>query len=323
MNISIRSALAWACALWVGAVAAQTSYPTKPVRLIVPFGAGGTTDALARLVAHELQVELEQAVVVENMAGGSGIIGTAAVARAAPDGYTLAFTTNVHTINPALRNNLPFDPLKSFAPVMLVASSPNMLVVASSASTKTLQQYLAAAKAKPGQISYSSSGIGTSTHIAAEQLSAATGTQFIHAPYNVSSQVIQSVLAGTVASSWTSAPSAMPFIKNGRLVPLAMATDTRSPFAPDVPTFAELGIPGMRSESWFGILAPAGTPAPVLQRLSLALDKRVNRSEVKERMLGLGAVFVGTDAARFSERIRDEIQLYTQLARSSGIKIDQ
>ncbi len=321
-KFAIKTACALTCTIAAGMAFAQAAYPVKPIRLVVPFGAGGTTDALARLVANELQTELGQPLVVENLAGGSGIIGTSAVARALPDGYTLLFTTNVHTINPALRKNLPFDPVKGFVPVMLVASSPNMLVVSSASPIKTLGEYLAAAKARPDEISYSSSGIGTSTHIAAEQLSAATGTKYIHAPYNVSSQVIQSVLAGTVASSWTSAPSAMPFIKSGRLRALAMATDDRSMFAPDVPTFAEQGVKGMRSESWFGIMAPAATPAPVLGRISAALAKSVNRPEIKDKMLTLGAVFVGTESVRFSDRIREEIGLYTRLASDANIKID-
>jgi tripartite-type tricarboxylate transporter receptor subunit TctC len=322
MIFPMKAACAAAFAFAVGTSSAQVNYPARPIRLVVPFGAGGTTDALARLVAHELQAELGQPLVVDNVAGGSGIIGTSAVARAAPDGYTLLFTTNVHTINPALRKNLPFDPVKSFAPLMLVASSPNMLVVSSASPIKSLGEYLAAAKAKPGEISYASSGVGTSTHIAAEQLSAATGTRFIHAPYNVSSQVIQSVLAGTVASSWTSAPSAMPFVKSGRLRPLAMATEERSPMAPEVPTFSELGVTGMRSESWFGIMAPAGVPAPVMGKITAALGKGVNRPEVKEKMLALGAVYVGTEPVKFSARILEEIQLYTKLANNANIKVD-
>ncbi len=307
--------------------AAQTGvsasgYPSRPIRMVIPFAAGGVTDVLGRILANEMARDWGQPVVVENVTGATAIIGTQQVARAAPDGYTLLVTSNAHTINPALRKSLPFDPVKDFTPITLLAAAPNMLVVRSDSPLKSVADYVAAAKARPGEVNYASSGIGTSLHIAGEQFGQITGTRYNHIPYAASNQSIQAVVAGHTQSSWSAVNSALPFVKDGRLRALAVASDRRTVFAPDVPTFAELGIAGMKSETWLAALAPAGLPQPIAARLDAELLKIMARPDIREKILGLGAEPVGTSLGAFGTQIADEIAMYKRIAQDSGIKAD-
>jgi len=305
-----------------GVSRAQAAYPSRAIRVIVPFGPGGVTDVLARLLSAEISKDFGQPVVVENMPGGTGLIGSAAVAKAAPDGHTLLFTSNAHTINPALRKQMPFDSVKDFTPLVLLAAAPNMLVVRSDSPIKSVAEYIAAAKARPGEINYATSGVGTSLHIAGEQFSQITGAKFNHVPYAASNQSVQAVLGGHVVSSWSAVNAALPFVKAGRMRPLAVASEKRSEFAPDVPTFAELGIKGMKSETWLAALGPPGLPAPVAGRLAAELQMLIARADMKQKILGLGAEPVGVELEAFRAQIRDEIEMYTKIARAGDIKAE-
>ncbi|MBI2316159.1 MAG: tripartite tricarboxylate transporter substrate binding protein [Betaproteobacteria bacterium] len=226
-------------ALAAGGVPAQGPYPSKPIRVVVSFGPGGVTDILARLLAPEIQKNLGQPVVVENVAGATAIIGTSAVARAVPDGHTLLFTSNAHTINPALRKQLPFDTVKDFTPITLLAASPNMLIVRADSPIKSVADYIAAAKAKPGEITYAFSGIGTSLHIAGAQFAQITGTKYNPIPYKTSAESIGAVASGQTDSSWSAVNAALPFIKGGKVRALAVASEKRTSFAPEIPTFGD------------------------------------------------------------------------------------
>ncbi|MBL8384303.1 MAG: tripartite tricarboxylate transporter substrate binding protein [Burkholderiales bacterium] len=304
------------------AVPAQAAYPSRPIRVIVPFGPGGVTDVLARLLSAEIAKDFGQPVVVENMPGGTGIIGSGAVAKAAPDGHTILFTSNAHTINPALRKQMPFDSVRDFTPLVLLAASPNMLVVRADSPIRSVADYIAAAKARPGEINFATSGVGTSLHIAGEQFAQITGTRYNHVPYAASNQSVQAVLGGHVVSSWSAINSALPFVKAGRMRALAVASERRSDFAPDVPTFAELGVKGMKSETWLAALGPAGLPAPVAAKLAAALQALIVRPDIRQKILGLGAEPVGTELEKFRAQIREEIELYTGIARAGDIKAE-
>lgn len=307
-------------ALAAGGALAQGAYPSKPIRVVVSFGPGGVTDILARLLAPEVQKDWGQPVVVENVAGATAIIGTSAVARAAPDGYTLLFTSNAHTINPALRKQLPFDTVRDFTPITLLAASPNMLVVRADSPIKTVADYIAAAKAKPGEITFAFSGIGTSLHIAGEQFSQATGTKYNPIPYKTSAESIGAVVSGQTDSSWSAVNAALPFIKSGKARALAVASDKRSSFAPDVATFGELGVKGMKSETWLAVLAPANLPAPIATKLSAEFMNVIARPDIKEKILKLGAEPVGIELDKFNALIKDEIEMYKRIVQAGGIK---
>ncbi len=304
----------------ISAARAQDAWPSRPIRIVVPFGPGGVTDVLARLLSVDMQKNLGQPILVVNTPGAAGMIGGASVARAAPDGYTILFTSNAHTINPALRKELPYDTIKDFTPLVLLAAAPNMLVVRADSSITSVADYIAMGKAKPGEVNFATSGVGTSLHIAGEQFSQITGARFNHVPYSASNQSIQAVLAGDVVSSWSAVNSALPFVKAGRLRALAVAQEKRSRFAPDVPTFAELGVPGMKSETWLGALGPAGLPTSIAERLAAELGGLIRRPDLHERILGLGAEPVGTALQRFDAQIRQEIDMYRGIVKAADIK---
>lgn len=320
--IGAAAALALAAPVGAQQPATAAAYPSRPIKFIVPFGAGGVTDVLARILGNEIAKDWGQPVIVENVTGATAIIGTQQVARAAPDGYTVLITSNAHTINPALRKTMPFDSVKDFTPITLLAAAPNMLVVRSDSPIKSVADYIAAAKAKPGEINYASSGIGTSLHIAGEQFGQITGTRYNHIPYAASNQSIQAVVAGHTQSSWSAVNSAFPFVKDGRLRALAVASEKRTVFAPDVPTFAELGIQGMKSETWLAALGPAGMPPDVAAKLDAEFLKLMARADVREKILGVGAEPVGTSLDKFGAQIREEIDMYKRIVSEGGIKAE-
>lgn len=312
-----------ACLFLLAAPLAQADagYPDRTVRLVVPWPAGGVTDTFARLIAEELRKELGQAVVVESIGGGAGIIGSSQVARARADGYTLLFVSNAHTVNAVTRPKLPFDTVDDFQPLMLVASSPNMLVVSAGSDIATLKDYLARARAKPGSVSFGASN-GTSSHFAGEQFASMAGIQTLSVPYGVTSQVATAVLSGEVASAWISANTALPLIKAGRMRALGIASETRSPLAPDVPTFREQGFEQMLNDSWFGILGPAKMPPAVVKRLDEALAAATSRPEIRERMAELGFTALGLRLNDFTDRMRQEIKVFSVIARERGISVN-
>jgi tripartite-type tricarboxylate transporter receptor subunit TctC len=288
--------------------------------VVVPFGVGGVTDVLARLLASEMHKDFGQTVVVANTPGAAGIIGAASVARAAPDGYTILMTSNAHTINPALRKELPFDTVADFTPLVLLAAAPNMLVVRADSEIKSVADYIALGKDKPGEVNFATSGVGTSLHIAGEQFSQITGAKFNHVPYSASNQSIQALLGGDVTSSWSAVNSALPFVKAGRLRALAVATEKRTRFAPDVPTFAELGVQGLKSETWLGTMGPANLPEAIAKKLIDEYSSLILRPDMTERILNLGAEPVGTSGKEFDQLIRSEIEMYRRIVLAADIK---
>jgi tripartite-type tricarboxylate transporter receptor subunit TctC len=329
MHLSRRSLVALAAALAVPATAlAQGTWPTKPVRIVVPFAPGGTTDILARTIAPELTKAFGQSFVVENRAGAGGNIGAEVVAKSPGDGYTLLMgTVGTHGINKSLYSKLPYDPQKDFAPVTLVAGVPNVMVM----STKRAQElgvnsvadFIRAAKARPGRLNMASSGNGTSIHLAGELFKSRTGIFMTHIPYRGSGPAMTDLLAGNMDVMFDNLPSAMAHIQAGNLKAFAVTSAVRSAALPDVPTVAEAGkLPGFEASSWFGLLAPAGTPADVVSRLQQETAKALNAPAVKERLLAQGAIPSGNTPAEFAALIDAEIKKWEAVVKASGAKVD-
>ena len=305
-------------------IAAQTSaqtYPTRPIKLLVPFTAGGGTDLLARILAQKMSENLGQPILVENKPGGNTLIATEAVARATPDGYTLIMQTNNLAANPTMYlGKMSFDTLKDLAPVSLVAGNPHVLVVNPALPARDLKEFIALAKAKPGSISFASAGSGTVNHLSGELLKMQAGIDMVHIPYKGSGSVMPDLLGGQVSSLFAAMPTVTAFIKEKRLRALAVTTVKRFPGLPDVPTIAELGFPSYDFSSWFGILAPAGTPKPIVDRLQAEVIKALKDPSVLEK-LGNFEIF-GSTAEEFGSFIRVQIDKTAQIIKTSGATID-
>src|SRR5205809_3388235 len=262
----------------------QAAYPTKPVRLVVPFPAGGTTDLLARAAAQRLSEAWGQQVIVDNRPGAAGNIGAELVARSAPDGYTLLMgTVGTHAINASLYAKMPYDHVKDFAPVILVAGVPNVLEVNPALPVNSVADLIKLAKAKPGQINFASSGSGTSIHLSGELFKTMAGVDMTHVPYKGSAPALTDLMGGQVQLMFDNLPSALPQIKGGRLRAIALTSTTRAAVLPDIPTVAESGLPGFEASSWFGILAPAGTPPAIVTWINAEVGKWVASAEAKEK----------------------------------------
>ncbi len=274
---------AWGLPLFAAAQA--PAYPTKPIRLVVPFPPGGATDILAREVAKHLTEAWGQSVVVDNRPGAGGNIGSELVAKAAPDGYTLEMgTVGTHAINASLYSKMPYDHVKDFVPVILVAGVPNVLEVNPSVPVNSVQELIAYAKANPGKLNFASSGAGTSIHLSGELFKVMAGVQMTHVPYKGSAPALQDLLGGQVQLMFDNLPPSLPQIKAGKLRALAVTSTTRAPALPDVPTVAEAGLPGFEASSWFGVLAPAGTPPAIVAKLNAEIAKWLTSPEAKEKL---------------------------------------
>jgi len=305
-----------------GAAAAQT-YPDRPVRLIVPFSAGAPADIMARVVTSKLSESWGKPVVLEHVPGLVGSIGAERVAKAPADGYTFlvsgdaAMTTNV-TLYP----NLPYHPLKQLAPITLAVESTNILVVPPSLPVQNVAELVALAKAQPGKLSYASAGSGSSQHLAGELFKAMAGVDFVHVPYKGAPQAMQDLLGGRVAFNFANVAVALPLVKEGRLRGLAVSSRKRWPSVPHLPTMDEAGLPGFEAVAWFGFLAPAGTPAPILEKLHRDITATLALPEVRGRLSEVGLEVVASSAAQFEQRIREEIGSKGELVRRSGAKAD-
>ena len=305
------------------AVLAQGTYPNKPIRLIVPFPPGGTTDILARSVGNELTKSLGQPVVVENRSGAAGNIGADAVAKSAPDGYTLLMgTVGTHGINSGLYAKMPYDAVKDFAPITIVAAVPNMLVLHPSVPAKTVKELIDLAKANPGKITFASSGAGTSIHLSGELFKTMAGVDILHVPYKGSSPALTDLVGGQVNIMFDNMPSALPLVKGGRLRAIAVTTSKRSATMPDLPTMAEAGLPGFDASSWFGVLAPAGTPKDIINKLNAAIVKALGTPEMKDKLSSQGAEPIGNTPEQFATHIQSELVKWAKVIKESGAKVD-
>jgi tripartite-type tricarboxylate transporter receptor subunit TctC len=299
------------------------SYPTKPVRIIVPFPAGQGTDIVARVMAEQLSRSLRQQFVVDNRGGAGGIIGTEAAAKAPPDGYTLVMATSGPIgINPGLYPKLPYDAVSDFAPISNIALVAQTLVTPADGPITSLQDLLALMKAKPGEVTFASSGNGTTSHLTLEMLRSRLGLDVQHVPYRGSPAAMVDVIAGTVTAMFDAMPGVLGNIKGGKLRPLAVSTPQRSPFLPDVPTIAETVSPGFDATGWIGIAAPAGTPPAIVRLLHGEIVKALGLPEVKDKMRDLAFTPVGDTPEAFAAFIKAEIAKWTKVVRDSGAKVE-
>jgi tripartite-type tricarboxylate transporter receptor subunit TctC len=299
------------------------NYPAKPVRLVVPFPAGGTTDILARAVAQKLSEAWGQQVIVDNRPGAGGNIGSDLVAKSKPDGYTLLMgTVGTHAINPSLYKNMPYDHVKDFVPVILVAGVPNVLVVNPSLPVHSVPELIAYAKANPGKLNFASSGNGTSIHLSGELFKAMTGVEMTHVPYKGSAPALTDLIGGQVQLMFDNLPSSLPFIKAGKLRALAVTSGARAAALPDLPTLAESGLPGFEASSWFGVLAPAGTPRDIVAKLDGTIASWLASPEAKEKLLAQGAIAAGGTPDDFARHIAAETSKWAKVVKASGAHID-
>ena len=305
-----------------GALAQASSFPAKPVRWIVPFPPGGATDIIARIVAQKLTETWGQAVLVENRAGAAGAIGSEAVARSTPDGYTILMgTTSTHAVSPAINPKLPYDTLADFTPVTLVATFPNVLV-AHPSTAKTLQELIAQLKANPGKYNFGSSGAGSSTHLTGELFKLMTGTDINHIPYKGTGPLLNDLIAGHVAFAFDQITGVMSGVQSGKMRALGVASRERNPALPDVPAIAE-ALPGFESTAWVGIFAPARAPADIVAKIQTEARRIVHSPELAQRMRDLGATPVANPPAEFAAFVKKDTEKWRDLVRTAKIKIEQ
>ena len=302
----------------VPSLAAAQEYPGKPITIIVPFPAGGTLDNLTRSLAQKMSEDFKQPVIIDNKPGAGTVIGTEIVARAAPDGYTMGMVANSFAINPSLYDNLRYDTVKDFIPVSRVAYTPHLLVANPDVSVKSLADVIAAAKAKPGELSFASFGAGTSPHIAIERLKSEAKIDVLHIPYKGQAPALNDLLGGHVDMMFANTPDVLPHVKSGKLRAIALANDTRLESIPDVETFKEAGVDNMNSNSWYGVVVPAGTPAPIVEKLSAEFVRIVNLPEIRERLLAQGLEPAGTTSAEFAEYLKSEMEMAATVVKASG-----
>jgi len=323
MRALLKSIIALCTIFGVASSAFSQAYPSRPIRVVVPFASAGPPDILARVLGEKMSVALGQPVVIENRPGAGGNIGYAAAAKAAPDGYTVLLgSINTHAINPSLYASLPFDPVKDFQPVTLLARVHNVLVVNRSSPIKGVRELIAEAKARPGRLTYGSAGNGTTLHLAGELMKLSAGIDMVHVPYKSAPESITDLLASRIDLSFAGVPPAMAFIRDGRLTALAVTAPARIPQLPDVPTVAEAGLTGYEVVAWNGFLVPAGTPQSVVERLHAAAVKALSEPDVRERLVSLGFEPVGSSAAEFAKVIDQDIGKFSRVVKQSGIKIE-
>jgi tripartite-type tricarboxylate transporter receptor subunit TctC len=317
-------------ALAAGAIAAPPlvhaqapdAWPSRPIRFILPFPPGGGTDILGRLIAERLTASLGQPVVTENRGGAGGNLGAEAAAKSAPDGYTIVLVAPSLAISPSLYSKLNYDPVKDFAPVSLVATVPNVMITNPSVPATTLKEFIALAKSKPGEMNFGSGGSGTSNHLAGELFNIVAGVKLVHVPYKGVNLAMNDVLSGRVQLVFIGIPAAAPHIKAGKLRALALAAPKRSAVLPAVPTADEAGLPKFEVTTWYGILAPAGTPQPIVARLNGELGKIMHSSELKDRLEALATDPVTSTPEEFADLIRREIVKWGDVVRQAGLKAD-
>jgi tripartite-type tricarboxylate transporter receptor subunit TctC len=324
MRISALLAAGLAALIGIAPLPAQAqSYPFKPIRFVVPFPPGGTTDIISRLIAQKLTESLGQPVIVENKAGAGGVVGADSVAKAVPDGYTILMgTSGPIAISPSLLKNIPYDPIKDFAPITTVVVVPNMLVVNPSVPANSVQELIALAKARPGRLSFASTGNGATPHLAGELFKLATNTDILHVPYKGSSPAVNDLIGGQTSMMFEQIPAVLPHVKSGRLRALGVGGARRSPALPDTPTISEAGVPGFDVSSFFGVLAPRATPAPIVSKLNAEIVRILSAPEVREKLTAQGAEPETSTPEQFAARIKAELEKWAEVIRKSGVKAD-
>jgi len=323
--IMLQTAFALTAAITAQAALAQDksapdSYPNRPIRSIIPWAVGGATDIVGRIVAQKLTERLGQQVIVDNRPGAGAIIGSEILANAAPDGYTLLTANIAHGANPYLHKKLPYNTVKDFAPVTLMVVIPMVLIVHPSVPARSVPEFIALAKAKPGKVVYGSAGNGSANHLAMELFKVATGTNIVHIPYKGGGPAVVDLVAGQINAMFSTVAMAVPFVKSGKLLAFGISSTKRSAALPDVPTVGETGVTGAELHEWQGIVVPAGTPKAVINRLHREITGVLGLADVRERISGLGADVRASTPAQFAEHIRNELAVWEKVVKHSGIQ---
>lgn len=302
---------------------AQPPYPSKPIRFVVPYPAGGPLDTVARLLGQKVGESLKQPVIVENKPGAGGNIGADMVAKSAPDGYTILMgAVATHAINPTLYAHIPYDAERDFAPITQLASTPNVLVVNPKLPVSNVKEFIAYAKAHPGQLNFGSGSTGSAGHLAGELFNTMAGVKMVHVPYKGAAPAMQDLIGGQIQLMFDNLASSLGQMRAGKVKALAVTTAKRSPLAPELPTIAESGLPGFNINTWFGVFAPAGTPRPIVDELHDEFVKALDAPDVREKMLTMGAEPVGNTPEQFAAYIKSEGRKYAKLIKQSGAKVD-
>lgn len=314
-----------AALLGVNSVSAQSDsqYPIKPIRMIVPSAPGSGPDIMARAIGQKLTESLGQPVVIDNRPGAGGIIGSEAAAKSPPDGYTLIMSNaGAHAVNASLYAKLPYDPVRDFAPVTLVAMAPNILIVHPTLPVRSVKDLIALAKAKPGELTFGSGGNGSTAHLSGEMFKTMAGISIVHVPFKGSPAAVIGVISGQIAMAFPNIPPALPHVRSGRLKALAVTTAKRSAAVPELPTVAEAGLPGYEATAWFGVLAPAATPPQIIAKLNAAIVKSLRIREMQERLAAEGTEPVGNTPEQFAQTVRNDIAKWAKVVKASGARPD-
>ncbi len=318
----LSAALA-AASLFATNPATAQSYPSKPIRILVGFSPGGGTDVMARLIGQKLTEAWNAQVIVENRPGAGGVLAADLTAKAAPDGYTLMIGhVNSHGIAPAAYAKMPYDAVRDFAPIILIGTTPNMLVANPATGAKTIEDIVRNARAEPGKLTFGSAGNGSSQHLATEMFKLAAKVDVLHVPYKGSGQMIPDLIAGQIGYSFDTMTAITPHVKSGKVTPIATTRLKRSPAYPNLPTVAELGYPGFDVSTWYGLMAPAGTPPEIVARLNREVDRILTLPDVKEKLNTVGAEDGGGSPEQFGKFVRDEIAKYARVVKEAGVKLD-
>ena len=312
---------AFACMLAAASAFAQ-GYPARPIRMLVPFSAGGNVDIVARVVGAKLAADLRQPFVVENKAGAGGTIGVATLAKSPGDGYTLMMMNQALAYSASLYSNLPYDTLRDLAPIAYVGATPNALIVTNSLPVKTVQEFLAYARANPGRIAYGSAGIGGATHLGVELLQSLTGTKLTHVPYKGAGPALTDLISGQIQAMLVPMPAVMPYLKGGKLRALATSGASRSPALPGLPTIAEAGVPGYEYTTWFGMFGPGTLPKPLVARLNTAVNKALADAELGEKLAQQGLEVRAMASGQFSEIVRADVTRWGKIIRELGVRAE-
>ncbi len=319
--LNFKSLSAMALAMLCSSAIAQ-DYPTRPIKLIVPFPSGGATDIVSRVVAQQLGTELGQTVIVDNKAGAAGVIGAEAASRAAPDGYTLVLTTSsTHTIGPLLNPKIPYSATKDFTPIIYLAASPQVVIVPLSSPAKTMQELIDYARKNPGKLNFGSAGIGGIPHLSTERFLSMTGLQMIHVPYKGTALAMPDLMAGRLDMMFDSISAALPHIKDGKVRALAVTSPKPTSAAPDLPILSQT-VPGYESLTWFGVFGPAGLPAPIVTKLNAALNKTLTNSTLLEQLSKLGFDAGGGTPSDFANKLRDETAMWKKVIEDGKITLE-